>query len=151
LSPRATSLEPYARFVRRPEVSSPAGLIPARLEETMTDSQMSALDLQRQRAAKNQSLFREVNERIEDLSANASFTTFICECMDEMCDQKVALTVEEYEHIRSDSNSFFVVRGHEVKEVERTVETSDRFIVVAKLGAGERVAEALDPRKRDAR
>lgn len=116
----------------------------------MTDPQLSELDVQRQRAAKNQSLFREVNERIEDLSASAAFATFICECMDESCDQHLSLTIEEYEHIRRDSNQFLVLPGHEVDEVERVVEGSDRFLVVAKLGAGIRIAEELDPRKRDA-
>jgi hypothetical protein len=116
----------------------------------MTEQQLSQLDLQRQRAAKNQSLFREVNERIEDLSENAVFTTFICECMDGTCDSSVSLTIEEYEHIRSGSNSFVVLRGHQVPEVEEVVETTDRFLVVSKLGAGKRIAEGLDPRKRDA-
>jgi hypothetical protein len=116
----------------------------------MSDPQTSELDVQRQRAGKNQSLFREVNERIEDLSASASFTTFICECMDTTCDQHISLTAEEYEHIRAGSNRFFVVSGHEVAEVEETIEASERFLVVATLGAGKRVAEALDPRKRNA-
>jgi hypothetical protein len=116
----------------------------------MREPQLSDLDVQRQRAAKNQSLFREVNERIEDISANASFTTFICECMDETCDQSISLTIEEYEHIRADSNTFFVVPGHEVNEVESVFETSDRFFVVSKLGAGRSVAEDLDPRRRHA-
>jgi len=105
-------------------------------------------DTQRERAAKNQSLFREVNERIEDLAANAAFTTFICECMTETCDESVCLTVEEYEHIRSDGNRFFVLPGHEIPAVEQIVEANDRFLVVAKIGAGAQVAAALDPRKR---
>jgi hypothetical protein len=117
----------------------------------MTDPQVSELDRQRQRAARNQSLFREVNERIEDLSASASFTMFICECMDESCDANVSLTIEEYEHIRSDSNSFVVLPGHEVAIVENVIESTDRFFVVAKLGAGKTLAEGLDPRKRDRR
>jgi len=115
----------------------------------MRDLTEQRLSEQRQRAAKNQSLFREVNERIEDLSANAFFTTFVCECMDETCDSRISMTIEEYEHIRSHSNMFVVLRGHEVPEVEQTVETTDRFLVVSKLGAGKRIAEGLDPRKRD--
>jgi hypothetical protein len=111
-------------------------------------SDRSELDVQRQRAARNQSLFREVNERIEDLASPASFAGFICECMNEMCDEQVSLTLEEYEHIRSDSNRFLVLPGHNVPEVEEVVETSDRFVVVAKLGAGMPVAAGLDPRKR---
>jgi hypothetical protein len=63
----------------------------------------------------------------------------------------VSLTIEEYEHIRSDSNSFVVVPGHEVAAIENVIEATDRFLVVAKLGAGKVLAEGLDPRKRDGR
>lgn len=104
--------------------------------------------MQRQRAAKNQSLFREVNERIEDLANPAAFSTFICECMDETCSSMVSMTVEEYEHVRSDSNSFLVLPGHEVPEIEATSESNGRYVIVHKLGAGEAIAEGLDPRKR---
>jgi len=105
-------------------------------------------DLQRERAAKNQSLFREVNERIEELAGNAAFSMFVCECMSETCDESVSLTVAEYERIRSDGNSFFVLPGHNVPEVEAIIDQTDRFVVVAKLGAGRLVAEHLDPRNR---
>jgi hypothetical protein len=117
----------------------------------MTEAHVSELDHQRQRAAKNQSIFREVNERIEDLSVSSSFTMFVCECMDETCNANVSLTIEEYEHIRSDSNSFVVLRGHEVAAVEKVIETTERFLVVAKLGTGGTIAEGLDPRKRAGR
>jgi hypothetical protein len=105
-------------------------------------------EAQRARAAKNQSLFREVNERIEDLAQNAAFSTFICECTNETCDEQISLTVEEYEHVRSVANRFFVLPGHELPEIEEIVEANDRFVVVAKLGAGAQVAADLDPRNR---
>jgi hypothetical protein len=111
-------------------------------------SDLSELELQRERAARNQSLFREVNERIEDLAAPASFAGFVCECMNETCDEQVPLTLEEYEHIRSGANRFLVLPGHNVDDLEEIVETSDRFVVVAKLGAGQAVAEQLNPRRR---
>jgi hypothetical protein len=131
-----------------PEVSSPVWpdlRLPKELGEM---SETRERDAQRERAAKNQSLFREVNERTEDLARNASFTAFICECMNETCDKQVSLTVEEYEHVRSDGNRFFVLPGHELAEVERIIEANDRFVLVAKVGAGAQVAEQLDPRKR---
>jgi hypothetical protein len=115
----------------------------------MTTQATPDLESRRERAARDQSLFREVNERIEDLAASASFSTFICECMDETCDASVSLTIEEYEHIRSESNRFLVLPGHQVPSVETVIEANDRFLVVAKLGAGVPVAEALDPRKRN--
>ena len=111
-------------------------------------SMLGELDVQRERAAKNQSLFREVNERIEELASSASFVEFICECANEECSELVSLTRAEYERIRSGSNRFFVIAGHELPAVEQTVETTDRYLVVSKLGAGAPVAERLDPRKR---
>jgi hypothetical protein len=109
---------------------------------------LTELELRRERAAKNQSLFREVNERIEDLAGNASFSTFICECLDETCDESISLTVEEYEHIRQESNRFVILPGHEEPAVEEIIDSTDRFLVVSKLGGGANVAEQLDPRKR---
>src|SRR4051794_22336474 len=112
----------------------------------MTDR--AGLDVRRERAAKNQSLFREVNERIDDLSRPMTQTRYICECANESCDEGVLLTREAYEQIRSDSNSFFVVKGHELPEVEQLIDSSDGYVVVAKLGVGGVLAEHLDPRGR---
>jgi hypothetical protein len=111
-------------------------------------NEVSELDLRRERAAANESLFREVNERIEDLSTTASFTQFVCECHDDMCDVRVSMTVEEYEHIRAEGNRFFVLPGHQSEDVDDVVESTDRYLVVRKIGAGEHVAERLDPRGR---
>jgi predicted TIM-barrel enzyme len=111
-------------------------------------SESVELDVRRERAAKNQSLFREVNERIGELSGSATLVTFICECTDETCDQQVPMTHEQYERIRSDSNSFFVVSGHEINEIEQIVDVAEGYVVVAKLGRGGAVADRLDPRKR---
>jgi ABC-type phosphate transport system ATPase subunit len=118
-----------------------------------------ALDARRMRAAKNQSLLREVNERIEELAAGQSSSMFeelrlartidlACECMDETCTERVTLTVADYEEIRSNSNSFFVLPGHEVPDVEEVTRNEENYRVVSKLGAGARVAEKLDPRTR---
>jgi hypothetical protein len=109
------------------------------------------LDARRHRAAKNQSLFREVNERIEQLAAGKSSATFVCECLQEECDEPVSLTLEEYEGIRSGPNRFFVLNGHEVDDIEETIEARDGYLVVKKLGVGAEVAATLDPRTREAR
>jgi hypothetical protein len=122
---------------------------PKEMVTKMTSHDVSDLELRRRRAAKNQSLFREVNEHIEDLATPATFSMFICECMDETCNASVSMTLEEYEHVRSDSNSFLVLPGHEVHGVEVTSFSTGRYLIVHKLGAGETVAEGLDPRKRD--
>ena len=117
------------------------------------------LEARRVRAAKNQSLFREVNERIEQLAAGKPGSTFkemrlamqidlACECMDESCAKEVTMTVEQYEAIRAESNSFFVIPGHEVSDVEEIGHRGAKYVVVRKLGSGAAVAEKFDPRKR---
>jgi hypothetical protein len=114
----------------------------------MSQRERSVLDAQRRRAAHNQSLFREVNERIEELAGPGASGKFVCECADESCTEPLVLTVDEYEQARSDANSFLVLPGHERPHVEQTISAHGRYLVVAKRGAGGRVAEQLDPRKR---
>jgi hypothetical protein len=106
------------------------------------------LDQQRQRFAKNQSLFREVNEHIEDIATPSSFTRFVCECVRPDCNITVEITLPEYEAVRNHPNRFFVIDGHQVEAVEEVVETTERYLVVSKLGKGAAVAEHLDPRNR---
>ncbi len=96
------------------------------------------LDARRRRAAKNQSVFREVNERISELTDSSLFAQLICECMLASCDERVALTEAEYEHIRARPNRFFVLAGHEFAEIEDVVETTDRYLIVEKLGVAQR-------------
>jgi hypothetical protein len=121
-------------------------------------SSTADLDAARVRAGKNQSLFREVNERIEQLAeGNQSIfeglqrsrtIDLACECMDESCAERVTMTLSEYEQVRADSNSFFVLPGHNVPDVEEIVREETAYVVVSKLGVGAAVAEKLDPRKR---
>jgi hypothetical protein len=67
---------------------------------------MSSLE----RLARNESLFREVNERIEylaevneriDYRAEGAANKFVCECSNTDCISTIELTVAEYEHVRS--------------------------------------------------
>jgi hypothetical protein len=102
------------------------------------------------RAAENQSLFREVNERVEQLhegfSVSRELAEWVCECMDTACTERISMTLTEYEAVRGDSNRFAIAPGHEVLDVEAVVETSERYVVVRKIGAGAARARRLDPR-----
>ena len=109
---------------------------------------LTELEAQRARSAKTQSLFREVNERIEELHPPSSFIEFLCECWRRDCTEYVPLTTEEYEDVRSNADHFFVLPGHEESAVEEVVSRSPRYVVVGKLGVGAAVAEKLDPRQR---
>jgi hypothetical protein len=111
---------------------------------------VNARDARAVRAARNQSLFRQVNERIEELNEEfakvAPMGDWICECADEDCFEPVSLTVAEYQEIRTHPARFPVLPGHEVPEVETVVETHERYLVVEKRGAAREFAVANDPR-----
>ena len=102
------------------------------------------------RAARNQSLFRAVNERLEGLADTFQFiaehTTFTCECADETCVAPMLMTIDEYEALRGHPNRFAVLPGHVYLDVEDVISTTDRYLVVSKIGAGAKIAESSDPR-----
>jgi hypothetical protein len=102
-----------------------------------------------ERLARNQVLFREVNERLAEVADARSTvpTEFCCECSRIDCDEMLALDRGEYEEVRSSSNLFVVAPGHETPEVERNVEENARFTLVEKT-IGAQLAIDSDPRKR---
>lgn len=103
---------------------------------------------QEQRLALNEALFREVNERIREISS--SFTRddstygFVCECSDPDCTKRVVLTRAEYEDVRSDPTRFVVAKGHVMHEIEAVVERARDHVVVEKEGPAADVAIHLD-------
>ena len=102
------------------------------------------------RAAKNESRFREINERIERSNEGFAFTvnTWICECSNEACAERLQLSVEEYEGIRSEGARFLVApsKEHVWLEIERVRKRCDRYWVVEKIGEAAELAECADPR-----
>ena len=100
------------------------------------------------RLVRNEALFREVNERVEEISGRAGLETidFICECGDADCTAAVSLTESEYEQIRADPLLFAILPGHAMPEVEDVVSKGDRFQVVRKHEDEEDIAHATDPR-----
>jgi hypothetical protein len=101
------------------------------------------------RLARNEALFREVNENLRTFTEDNKGTLhdFFCECADVDCTIRVKLTSSEYETARSEGNRFVVASGHEQREVERIVIETDRFLLVEKTGGGGDEAAKLDPRK----
>jgi hypothetical protein len=101
-----------------------------------------------ERAARNEALFREFNERVEDLAETVDVgrVRFVCECGDLDCLKRVELTRAAYEEVRSDPTRFVVAPGHEDTEIERVVAFGEGYAVVEKLAAAARVAIQHDPR-----
>ena len=98
--------------------------------------------------ARNEALFREVNERLEEVSGGRSteMTEYLCECGNADCTDAIALLHEEYERVRSDPLLFAVMPGHEIPDVEEILDSNERFSLVRKHAGEGVIARATDPR-----
>jgi hypothetical protein len=100
--------------------------------------------------ARNQALFREVNERIEQLaldSDDGSQDSYICECGNPECTELMELTRAEYEAVREHANRFAVLQAHENPATEAVVEQRGHYNIVETLaGEDSRIARVTDPR-----
>ena len=122
----------------------------------MTDEATMSPDAQRDmRAARNEDLFRRLNERLLTLTQFAApdvdepdttHERFVCECASASCSRVVELTPDEYRGVRAKSTSFLIYPdgAHTMPELERVVERHARYWIVEKYGAAGAAAEALD-------
>src|SRR4029078_2781488 len=102
-----------------------------------------------ERQGRNESIFREVTERISEL--NQTFhvdgrSEFLCECSRDECKEPVSISLDEDEGVRRRSRRLFVIPGHEDVSVESVVERSERYVVVEKIGEAAEEAHDLVPR-----
>ena len=102
-----------------------------------------------ERVAQNEATTREMNEKIEQAHSKAPGDYFrtVCECGKGDCTRVIAISVPEYEAVRSDARQFAVVRTHVMPDVEEVVRETERFTVVRKHeGTPAEIAEEEDPR-----
>ena len=108
------------------------------------------------RAARNEDLFRRLNERLHALAEHARTGTtatatddprqrFVCECASTDCSRVVELTTWEYTAVRAVGTRFLVFPdpSHTRRDLEEIVERNERYWVVQKRGEAGAVAEAL--------
>jgi hypothetical protein len=112
------------------------------------------LDTEQLRRAQNEVLFREVNERIEeletdlpgDLADDSPLVGFVCECPNQECGEQIEVTRRQYEEVRRVPRRFLVLPGHEDSELARVVERHDNYLVVEKVDEAAEIAIDTDPR-----
>jgi hypothetical protein len=103
----------------------------------------------RERIAKTEALFRNVNEGIREASdrLETEVGDFICECGDSTCTEHVRLPLEEYERVREHPTRFVVRPGHVKGPIERVVEQEPHYSVIEKLDrVVARIARRFNPR-----
>jgi hypothetical protein len=101
------------------------------------------------RLARNEVMFRAINERIRELAlrfeqVGETGVSFICECADETCVERIELTMAQYDDVRAIPARFVVVPAHEATPlVERVVFRSSEFVIVRKIGIAAEIAREL--------
>jgi hypothetical protein len=111
----------------------------------------SDIEAHKKRVVENEILFRDVNERLKDVSEGFGVVLpefeIVCECGDPACTDRISLTFAEYEDLRADGKRFAIRRGHEALDVETVVEDRGGYLVVAKnAGRAAELAKEYDPR-----
>jgi hypothetical protein len=106
------------------------------------------------KAAKNQSLFREVNERLKEVGQHtqsvANEEDAICECANDECSERLSISQAAYESVRKNPTWFIVLPSddHVFPDVERVVKEEAGYWVVEKVDQAAVVAAKFDPRSR---
>jgi hypothetical protein len=103
-----------------------------------------------ERITTNEIMFREVNERIDELAertSKAALLDFVCECGQPECTGKIPMTADEYEAVRRDGQLFVTLPGHYTTTLERVIDRTDRYEIVEKMDdEAAQLAEETDPR-----
>jgi hypothetical protein len=103
------------------------------------------------RAAMNQTMFREFNERANELNARMGFVApveWICECANDTCVEPIEMSTHEYEAVRQDGGCFLVAPAdkHFWPHLERVIRHCDRYWIVERIGHAGDLARRHDQR-----
>jgi 5-bromo-4-chloroindolyl phosphate hydrolysis protein len=103
------------------------------------------------RAARNQALFRAVNEKLRELNEAFSVVTetyaIACECLDTTCVETLQISMQDYVEVREHPSRFVVLTDHVYLDVERVVGGRDGYVVVEKNVDVSKVIGAPQPQE----
>jgi hypothetical protein len=80
------------------------------------------------RVVQTELFFRAVNEEIAALDG----ATFLCECGTPGCTAAIQLTTDSMRNLHTTPNTFVVLKGHELPDVETVVDQADGYLIVRK-------------------
>jgi hypothetical protein len=109
------------------------------------------LDERERRLAKNEALFRAINEEIGEAAFrfggdDEHVYEFLCECANIDCDLRLPLSLDDYERVRTNPVWFAVAPDHALPEIEDVVDRRGDYDVVEKRGEAARLVAGLDLR-----
>ena len=99
------------------------------------------------RSARNQALFRAVNENItalDRISISGSDPFVIaCECADASCVAALSIDRDAYQSVRANPRQFALLPGHADPKLETVVTETGQYVVAEKFGDAALVVEQL--------
>jgi hypothetical protein len=109
------------------------------------------VDERGRRVGLNEAVFREVNERIGDISREFDVPMdeldLICECGDADCVERISMSRADYEQVRADPLQFAIATGHDDPSVEIVIAREKGYDLVRKHpGPPAFLAAERDPR-----
>lgn len=99
--------------------------------------------------ALTEAAFRIANERMarwEERHGSRAEELYMCECASRPCRERIPLTREQYEDVRSDVRHFLVVPGHVLPDLETVVQSFPTYQVIEKPSALMDLLTQTDPR-----
>jgi hypothetical protein len=99
--------------------------------------------------ALTEAAFRIANERMarwDERHREGAPERYLCECASQPCRERISLTREQYETVRSDVKHFIVVPGHVIPDLETVVQSSESYQVIEKPSALMELLLETDPR-----
>ena len=108
-------------------------------------------DERERRVGRNEALYRQVNERIEEINETFGSITgrfqIVCECAELQCMAPIDVSREVYEQTRANPTRFIIKPGHDEPGFEDVVESHTDYVIVEK-GPPEsrRIATEMDAR-----
>lgn len=103
-----------------------------------------------ERAARNEEVFRAVNERIDQGAEQHGVETplpFHCECGRAACFDTIELAPALYERVARERYHFIVVPGHDDAGIERAIARQPNYLVVEKIGDARRQIDQDHPQQ----
>ena len=91
------------------------------------------MDEERVEEVRRQALFREVNERIENLSDGWEIfdgsLSVLCECGRPGCNDPIDVAKVVYDEIRATPNRFLLKAGHEIDDIDEVVVRHNGYVI----------------------
>ena len=88
---------------------------------------------------RNEQFFREINERIagfsglaEEFGSPDGEESFVCECWRLDCAERIAVSVDDYRRVRSDPETYIVLRDHADPTIDDVIEQRGSAVIVRK-------------------